>query len=362
MSTSGAAFIPIPTPPTPSLSHDTAMTGKCRPAIEIVRLFSSEEWEIFIQEWTSSLKKQYSEVGRFGGSGDMGRDVCAYYGEALFDRPWDNFQCKHYDAPLTPSDVWVELGKLCYFTHIKAYSKPKNYYFVAPRGCGAKLSTLLQRPIKLRDELIAQWGKACESNIRTEKTPLDASLLQHIQTFDFSIVKPLSILRVIEDHKKTCWHVARFGGGLPERPDPPSPPDSIDSQKEARYVEQLLSAYGDHLKISLARHDDLVPYEALRQHFQRSREQFYYAESLRAFSRDTLPPGQFERLQREFLDGVIDVVTGDHKDGFTRVQATVNHARLLQITSHPLASRIFVNDRCGICHQLANEDKIKWVQ
>jgi hypothetical protein len=35
---------------------------------------------------------------------------------------WANFQCKHYDHPLMPSEVWVELGKVCFYTYIGDYS------------------------------------------------------------------------------------------------------------------------------------------------------------------------------------------------------------------------------------------------
>jgi hypothetical protein len=116
MPVTGTTLTSISTPPTPAVSADTAVSGKLRPGVEIIRLFSTEEWEVFIQEWATSLKTKYAEVGRFGGAGDMGRDICAIYSSPAPGGDWDNYQCKHYDHPLAPSDVWVELGKLCYYT------------------------------------------------------------------------------------------------------------------------------------------------------------------------------------------------------------------------------------------------------
>jgi len=43
----------------------------------------------------------------------------------------------------------------------------------------------------------------------------------------------------------------------------------------------------------------------LKDHFSESRIQFYSAESLRVFSRDTLPPGEFKKLQDEFYGGIM---------------------------------------------------------
>jgi hypothetical protein len=257
--------------------------------------------------------------------------------------------------------VWVELGKLCFYTSTGEITAPKSYFFVGPKGCGSRLSTLLRNPEKLRSELIANWDKYCTHDIRTEATPLDGPLLRTVQTLDFSIFKSLSPLKVIEQHRTTPWHVSRFGAGLPERPDPPPPPDTVDV-REARYVEQLFSAYSDHVKSRLNQATDFGARSDLREHFQRSREQFYYAEALKTFSRDTLPPGQFERLQKEILDGVIDVATTNYPDGLERLRATIKQSLSLQITSHALASRMYQNDRCGICHQLANLDKLLWVR
>ena len=44
------------------------------------------------------------------------------------------------------------------------------------------------------------------------------------------------------------------------------------------------------------------------------------------------------------------------------MKATVKQATKIAITSNPLVSSIKTQDRQGICHQLANDDRLKWVE
>ena len=150
--------------------------------IERLKLFSPSEWEDFVNEWASSLGS-YGLVERTGGSGDMGCDVIGTIDPNVSDGPWDNYQCKHYDHPLAPADIWIEIGKLVYFTFKNAYGLPRRYYFIAPRGVGTKLSGLLKRPHELKVELLAQWqGKCAKALIDGKTTDLDVALRAHIES------------------------------------------------------------------------------------------------------------------------------------------------------------------------------------
>ena len=351
---------PLRTPELPvGVDASAVMAGKPIPAIERIRLFSSTEWEDFILEWADSLRKDYDRVDRCGGSGDMGRDIVAAVPED--DGTWDNYQCKHYDHPLWPSDVWVEFGKLMFFSFSGAYTYPRSYYFVAPQGAGTKLSNLLRSADALRSGVVANWDSYCRRGISTTRgVGLEGDLKEYVAAADFSIFESLPPLRVIEQHAKTRWHVVRFGGGLPGRPEPVAPPENLDAI-EARYVRQLLDAYGDYLGRHVSEPRDLAPERPLSVHFEYSRLEFYSAESLRAFSRDTLPPGKFEELLDEVQSGILDEVRAPHPDGYRRLVEVVKLARCLQITAHPLSRSLRVRDRGGMCHQLANEDRVRWV-
>lgn len=353
--------VPLPAPKAEvGVSADSVAAGLPIPPIERIRIFSPAQWEDFVLEWADSLHAIYGLAERCGGAGDMGRDIVAY--DKAEPTVWDNYQCKHYKSGLTPSEIWVELGKLVYYTYRKEYTYPRRYVFVAPQGAGTTLSNLLKKPKPLKAQLIQNWHKHCRTGITsTAVVELDADLQAHLDSLDFSIFEAIPPLRLIDQHAKTRWYAARFGGGLPARPVMEPPPEAV-AEHEVNYVRELLDAYGDHLKLHLAIVDDLAPHDDLHEHFNDSRLEFYSAESLRAFSRDTLPPGSFEQLQTEVHGGIKDEFRGVHSDAYRRVLAVVKTARLLPITNHPLKDRLSLLDKGGICHQLANDKKVRWVK
>lgn len=126
------------------------LNGVPVPKVARAKIFSPSEWEEFVEEWASSLKHQYPKVRRFGGAGDLGVDVAGFSTLTGFDGPWDNFQCKRYDHPLRPSDAWVEIGKVIYYSFIKKYSVPRHYYFICSQDIGTSLEQLLNKPSELK--------------------------------------------------------------------------------------------------------------------------------------------------------------------------------------------------------------------
>jgi hypothetical protein len=199
-----------------------------------------------------------------------------------------------------------------------------------------------------------------QDNNRRGRTLLEGELLAYFDQFDFSIFSAKTVVEILEQHARTPFHAIRFGGGLPARPAVARPP-AQPQVAESRYIRQLLEAYGDHLSIPVSTADDLAGQPLLTRDFLRQRERFYHAEALRNFARDTVPEGTFERLQDEVFHGVIDTCDGPHADGFARMRATVAEATHLQTTANPLTSVVQIPDRQGICHQLANADRLIWV-
>lgn len=358
-----SATVPLPQPQMPQGIHaDTVTIGPTIAPIERIRLFSDRQWEEFVLEWADSLRVTYASVERCGGAGDMGRDVIAFPDMQNLNT-WDNFQCKRYDHPLRPTDIWLELGKLVYYTRKGEFAYPRTYTFVAPQGVGTKLGKLLKAPATLRAELVEKWDEYCKNEITTlEKVVLDAELLAYIEGLDFGIFTYIPPLRLIDVHRSTPWHLPRFGGSLPARPEPPAPP-AVPLASEANYLQKLYAAYADHLKQDVCDHTALVDNAELTGHFRDSRVEFYSAESLRSLSRDSLPEGTYENLQDEIYDGVRDDIRAQHENGYRRILAVTRTARNLQLTSHPLVPRMRVKDRGGICHQLANDrEDVKWVK
>lgn len=78
------------------------------------------------------------------------------------------------------------------------------------------------------------------------------------------------------------------------------------------------------------------------------------------FSRDTLPPGSFGALQDDVYAGIKDDVRHRHSDGYVRVLAATKTAQSLALGAHALGNSATIPDRHGICHQLANDGKVRW--
>lgn len=337
-------------------------TGIPIPKSQRIRLFDEDTWEEFTEEWASSLELSYHKVRRFAGAGDQGLDVVGYISSSQFSGGWDNYQCKFYDHPLRPSDVWVEFGKIIYYSFIGQYPAPQKYYFVAPQQVGTSLSRLLSDAEKLKEGIKENWAKHCENGITTKQNiKLDGHLLTYFDGFDFTIFEEISVVKMIEQHAMTPHHAVRFGGGLLPRPIPDIPPvDSVSL--EHRYVRQLLEVYAESVNEPQKSNDLslLQKYPSIDKKFQRQRERFYHAESLKNFSRDTVPNGVFEALQVDIYNGVVDVCEGEYRTGVERLTSTLAQAANVVISSSPLESVTRPNDKQGICHQLVNDSKLNW--
>jgi len=354
--------IAVPGGPGSEVTASQVILGPSIPPQQRLLTYSPDQWEDFVHEWVHyCLKKSYMQVQRFSGAGDMGIDVVGFVDDQRLEGVWDNYQCKHYNHGLTPGDAWPELGKIIWYSFKGEYVIPRRYYFVSPWGSGTKLSRLLGNVTKLREELIANWDKNVKGAITsTQEVPLDAALRAYVDTFDFSIFVAKTSLQLVDDHRATPVHAARFGGGLPPRPVAGKPPADVASA-ESRYVTQLLGAYGEHIGTPVTDPSGLAQ-PKLKEHFRRQREAFYEAESLRVFARDTVPPGTFESLQDDIYDGVIDTHDSDHADGFQKVCAVTKAARDMQIVANALIFCANPKDRDGICHQLVNEERLQWAR
>ncbi|WGR92305.1 hypothetical protein MTX20_30130 [Bradyrhizobium sp. ISRA435] len=214
---------------------------------------------------------------------------------------------------------------------------------------------------KLKTALIAAWNKSIRDHIGSSAVPLIGAFATYVDRFDFRVFKAMPVLRVLEQHRKTSYFLPRFGGGLPARPKPQRPPPEI-ADSEMRYVQHLLDAYADHKSESGVSVKDLAKWEVLKDHFRRSREAFYHAESLHVFVRDKVEPGTFESLQEELYGGIADTYQEAFPDGYMRLISVTRTAQSLALDAHPLAASTFPVDRRGICHQLANEDRLIWTK
>ena len=356
--------IDIPAPWPGANRNLLGLSGSWVDPLKRLSIFDPDEFETFTLQWANEyLPKKYHQVQKRGGAGDKGRDIVAWIDPPKTkNAKWDNYQCKHYKNALTPSEMWLEFGKLCYYTFHNHFTIPQNYFIVSPNGPGTKLQDMIDNSESLRKGLLSNWKKHCENKItNTINVPLDKKLEAYIQSFDFSIVSALLPHELVEQHSQTKYHSYVFGTKLKPRPDSPKPPTNITA-KETKYVEQIFKAFADHLKCEVKERTSFADKKNLTHAFDHARESFYSAESLKEFARDNLPDeGYFTDLLTQFLDGLQITLYQTHKDGYERMMATSKHASQLQIDANILRDTLRPNDRVGICHHLANEDKLRWV-
>lgn len=133
------------------------------------------------------------------------------------------------------------------------------------------------------------------------------------------------------------------------------------SSTEATYVKKLVDVYREQDPARCSDTDSVTAHAKYGAHLQRQREAFYSAEALRLYARDSVPDGTFELLQGDVYTGIIDTAEADHASGLDRLRAVLTQSGQLDLGAHALVSVSRIEDRQGICHQLANADRLTWV-
>lgn len=98
--------------------------------------------------------------------------------------------------------------------------------------------------------------------------------MNYIKSFDFTIIKTYPIAQVVDEYLDTIYGNIRFGGRRLSLPTTLTPTDTIEWE-EMPYISALLEAYSSYFK-----------------HLNRQRKDYYSAETIRRFVRDTLIDSQ----------------------------------------------------------------------
>jgi len=345
--------------PIASVAPAPSLPGPPVPPAHRIYFYSPSEWEVFITEWATGLAVPYLQIKQLGGPNDRGVDVAAFKTRRGFEDSWDCFQAKHYANALTVPDAIPEMLKLFRGVVDGYYVLPDQYVFVAPRGCGGSLNRLLSKPTELRKKFL----EAVDSRGAATKG-VDEVTLQSIRRLaaasDFSIFRSLELNEMLDVHRKTPYHAARFGTALPARLSAGQTPIA-PAPFEAVYVKKLVDVYNEQEPAACSDAESVTAHAKYGAHLQRQREDFYSAEALRLYARESVPDGTFELLQSDVYTGVIDTAEADHASGLDRLRAVLTQSGQLDLSAHSLISRSRIEDRKGICHQLANADKLTWV-
>lgn len=327
--------------------------------IKRLKTISDVDFEEMINNWAYSyLQETYADVKRLGGAGDLGRDVIAVRRDGLGE---DIYQCKHYNHPIQPNEIWVEFGKLVYYTSNNVYPIPVNYYIVASQYIGPSLQKYIDNPKTINQELIKQWDTKCKSGItQKNQIKLDSQLEECIAEFDFSIINAISPVKLLDQYSKTIWFKYTFGGGIPKRPKKEKAPVEIsDAEIKMNYVCELLKVYEEKLTTPDMDIRKLQRHRQMYDHFMRQRDDYYSAQSLKRFSRDEFPDEPYEDIKDEVFGSVIDKSLEQYSSSFDRVNQTLREARSVPIVIQEF-DRVTPSDKAGICHELVNDSRLRW--
>jgi hypothetical protein len=186
-------------------------------AIQLTAL-PDERLEAFVSDWLTNRTKDYDSCERWSGPGDMGRDVVGYTTSQRHEGAWDNFQCKQLCSKLSEKSAFVELGKIFMHAANGAYTLPRSYTFVAPRGVVRNVHSFIAHPNKFRQAFLDRWNESiAPSLIENAVVLLTDEIRAAIEAFDFEKVYSLDAVRLTDDPSAKPVLVKWFGSGAERR-------------------------------------------------------------------------------------------------------------------------------------------------
>lgn len=326
------------------------------PIVKLVRAYDSSEWEVFISEWQKGLQ-DYASVKRLGGAGDHGRDVIGLCSADGCQGVWDNFQCKHYETLLSTPKACEDAGKIIFHAFRKQFAPPRRCTFVAPRGPTTELRDMLLNPDKFRAEMLSTWDVRVAGRVIAGEThKLVGDLANYVLSYDFTSFTYATLDEILDDHRRTAYWASRFGGQLPPPPRGKAP--QAIAQSESVYVAKLLDVYTETIGMPIACVDELSSHSQWKQDLQQQRVRFYDAEAFMAHYRDQTEPGTIEDFAEQIFDA-IEPSLGAGKSAHGRLTTALSTAAQTAPAS-VLAPQARVRVKQGVCHQLANSDRVTW--
>jgi hypothetical protein len=339
-----------------SYKYKTDMATNYQYRRQILAL-DDDQLEEFVRQWV--LKKpEYTEVERFTGTGDMGRDVVGFLTAKRHEAGWHNYQCKQYGRTL-PTDTGIsELGKVLYYSWQGEFTAPEKFFFVAPRGVNRNLQRLIFKPSEFKTTMIAEWNKYCAGAIiENVHITLDKGLKDFISAWDFSGISCISAEVMLSDAAAVPVLHHWFDADPGPAPAGVTPADVQDV--ELPYIQGLLDAYGEREDLVFADHSAAVEHVIHGPHLRMQRERYFDADAFTRFYRDNTTTKDTEDLRKDILHGIYDTHMAKHDDMLARVNAVMIQAGNTQ-PAGPLAKYARTAVKQGICHHFVNEGQLKW--
>lgn len=150
----------------------------------------------------------------------------------------------------------------------------------------------------------------------------------------------------------------KFGGKID-----PKVPNTV-KPNELPYVHALVKVYGEEEGEQFSSAESLDSYPRHKDHLQRQRRDYYSAEFVRRCMRDAYnleDDDQFEILENEIYDGIIDTHCRKFPSGRDRLDEVLSQATRISIDGcwvNRDTDWIKARVKKGVCHLLVNNKKI----
>ena len=343
-----------------------ALFRETRKDKDILAAMDEDTYEELIASWAfwclGNKDNAYQDVLRLGGAGDGGMDVVAFYDQAT--RDCDIYQCKHYDGAINKSAVIAELGKFLYHVYTGLLPCPRSYYLMAPKGLSSKFTHIYTNSETLKQTITDEWNASIAEHIEKDKCiKFEGKLKEFLNSFDYTIFTFYSCDHLLKDiHKKENRHVYHQYFGVKkeelEREVMHAPADL--SEYERKYIGYLIDAYNDV-------NDDGITTENVEasvygKHYNRSREEFWLAESVRKMSEENCPGdnNEFAELEDDMYRHVADTYEDFHENAFKKVKAVTDKSLSFRTKERIITGELGSSELKGVCFQLSNEDRLIW--
>lgn len=326
-------------------------------AIQICAL-SADDLEELVDDWLAQRCKDYHSHELWRGTGDMGRDVTGYVTERRMEGPWDNFQCKQLGTKLAESAAFVELGKIFMHSAAGAYSLPRSYTFVAPRGVVRRVQHFIAHPEQFRKAFLDRWDTDIANRLVENKTiRLSQQIEAKIGAFDFTQIHWLDATRLVNDRACKAALVKWFDDD-PGRSPRGIVPDEIQDSESA-YIGQLLKLYAKKGPGSYPDAAAALACAEFGQHLRDQRTRFFDSIAFDRFYRDSTPEDYLPTFKDEVYHGVVETYGDHHADDWARLKEVMKQAVVVQ-PSGVLGKHAGPQVKQGTCHQFANEGRLPW--
>lgn len=146
-----------------------------------------------------------------------------------------------------------------------------------------------------------------------------------------------------------------------------TPPKQIE-KGELTYTNKLLEAYASAENKKMLTKDEMEATPKYKKDFNRRREDYYAAESVRRGARDAfsnISPDPFDVLKDETYNGIVDIYEDDHSHGLARLRKVMSHVTTINVDAcifSKIPNVIGQKEKKGVCHLLINDGTLKgWV-